>query len=375
MDEGFPKYLNSSESDLFQKRRNLYGLYQARDKIRTANEAIVVEGYMDCIRLQQAGVENVIATLGTALTQEQAGLLLRYAEKVLVLYDGDEAGQRQTLKAVDVLGAEGLRVDALSLPDGKDPDEFLALHGKEEFLQYIQNNRISHIEYKINSQIKAHPVKDVEDRLRVIQSVRGDIQGLESEMEKDYYIKILARKLSIEENIVARELQTGVRNRKKESVNRNKTQLLRDNIIYGNYSIEEKILAAMLLDPKIYRKLRESIPGRLFEHDQAQSLADLYEDLQAQGTLTSAALRQQAEEKGLGAMLARMIILGENIKHLPDYEIDEYIYKIKNQGRQQRWNELNKQFEEAKAKGNFPALLGFILKLDTFLHHTQEGGI
>ncbi|HWP95488.1 MAG TPA: DNA primase [Syntrophomonadaceae bacterium] len=368
LDEGFPKYLNSAETDLFQKRRNLYGLFQARDKIRTLNEAIVVEGYMDCIRLHQSGVENVIATLGTSLTQEQAALLLRYAEKVLVLYDGDEAGQRQTLKAMEVLKAEGLKVDVLSLPDGNDPDEFLALHGKEEFLQYIQNNRISHIEYKILKQLQAAPMHDVEGKIRVIHCVREDIQGLDSELEKDYYLKILARKLAVEENIVARELQARPRNGKKEGVNRNKTQLLRDNIIYGNYSIEEKILATVLIDPQVHRRLRAAIPGRLFDQPEAQSLLEVYEELQEKDALTPANLRKRAEEMGMGAFLARMGILGDNPPPRREYEIEEYIFKMQNREREQRWHSLYEQLEEAKNRGDFSALLGFILKLDTFLH-------
>jgi DNA primase len=158
LDEAIPKYLNTAETDIFAKRRNLYGLYQGKEHIRQANEAILVEGYMDCIMLHQAGIKNTVASLGTAFTAEQAKLIQRYAENVLILFDGDEAGQRETLKAIEVLSQQGINIFTASLPDEMDPDEFLNKYGKEEFLDYIKNNRKSHIEFKIDRYLRFTPV-------------------------------------------------------------------------------------------------------------------------------------------------------------------------------------------------------------------------
>ena len=137
LDEAVPKYLNTPETDIFAKRKNLYGLFQGRDIIRQANEAILVEGYLDCIMLHQAGIKNTVASLGTAFTVEQAKLIQRYAERVLILFDGDEAGQRETMKAIEVLSQQGMKIFICSLPDEMDPDEFLNKYGKEEFEDYI----------------------------------------------------------------------------------------------------------------------------------------------------------------------------------------------------------------------------------------------
>lgn len=375
LDDGFPKYLNTGETEVFHKRRNLYGLFQARDSIRQRGEAIVVEGYMDCLRLHQYKIENAVATLGTALTPEQAQLLLRYAQKVLVVYDGDEAGQRQTWRAIEVLGGEGLKVDVLTLPEDQDPDEFLAQSGKEEFLHYIQNNRVSHIEYKIIRQMMTQTAQDIDSKAAIIRSVKDDIQSLDSELEKDNYVKLLARRLSVEENVIARELSRGKAQSGKVNINGNKTQVLRDNIIYGNYSNEEKILAAALAYPRVYKRLRSALKGILFIEPANQALLELYEEMQNIGDCGPTLFTQKVEEAGLGAVLGKMVILGESINSLPDEEVDEFIYSVKNRGKRLVWNRLHGLLEKARLQGDFSALLGFILYLDTFLHNTQEGGI
>ncbi len=242
-----PKYLNTPETEIFSKRKNLYGLTQARDRIREMNEAILVEGYMDCIKLHQAGILQAVASLGTALTEEQAAILRRYTEKVLLMYDGDEAGQRETLRAVGILRQQGLHVEVVTLPAGKDPDEYIEKYGKEGFLHYIQNNRYSHIIFKLDRYINSTPMLNLESKISIINLMKNDISTLNSALEKDYYIKMLAQKLRIEENIVQKEFQRNVK-LETSRLDRNKNGIIRDNNKYGNYGIQEKILAAMLKD-------------------------------------------------------------------------------------------------------------------------------
>ena len=238
LDGSLPKYLNTPETELFSKRKNLYGLYQARQAMRNLNQALVVEGYMDCLKMHQAGIENTVATLGTAMTQEQARLLRRFVEEVVVLFDGDDAGQREALRAVEVLRAEGLKVWVVSLPGGRDPDDYLDLYGKEEFLQYIQNSKVDHIEFKLNRYIETETELNLDTRIRIIKAVQKDIASLESELEKDYYVRLLSRRLQVQENLIRRELNKGSSGRSSEL---NKSGILRDNTRYGKSSLEERL--------------------------------------------------------------------------------------------------------------------------------------
>jgi DNA primase len=140
-DRDQPKYINSPETDVYHKKKVLYGLHQAKRSIRQTNEVLLVEGYTDVISLSQAGIENVVASSGTALTEEQVKTLHRYAKRVLLLYDADEAGGRATMRGMDRVLEQGMGAYAVELPEGDDPDDYVQTHGGDAFAEYVEENR------------------------------------------------------------------------------------------------------------------------------------------------------------------------------------------------------------------------------------------
>jgi len=140
-DRDQPKYINSPETDVYHKKEVLYGLHQAKRSIRQTNEVLLVEGYTDVISLSQAGIENVVASSGTALTEEQVKTLHRYAKRVLLLYDADEAGGRATMRGMDRVLEQGMGAYAVELPEGDDPDDYVQTHGGDPFAEYVEENR------------------------------------------------------------------------------------------------------------------------------------------------------------------------------------------------------------------------------------------
>lgn len=138
MDDSKPKYLNSPESPIFNKRRLLFAIYQALPAIKAKKQAIMVEGYMDAISLHAHGVTNAVASLGTAFTIEQARLLKKYADEVVFSYDMDAAGQNATKRALEIAGSVGLKLRVVHLGEGKDPDEFVNLHGGDAYLEAVK---------------------------------------------------------------------------------------------------------------------------------------------------------------------------------------------------------------------------------------------
>ncbi len=370
--DNMPKYLNTPETEIFSKRKNLYGLTQARDRIRETNEAILVEGYMDCIKLHQAGILQVVASLGTALTEDQASILRRYTEKVLLLYDGDEAGQRETLRALDILRQQGLHVDVVTLPGGKDPDEYIVKFGKEGFLHYIQNNKYSHIIFKLDRYINSTQVLNLESKISIINLMKDDIRGLTSALEKDYYIKMMAQKLRIEENVVQKEFQRTTR-MEMTGPNRNKNGIIRDNNKYGKYGIQEKILAAMLKDEKLFTLIQERIGINFFANPDYKTLANFYKQLQGGKEKKMHEMSRIAAEDGLGAVYARIsMIMDEEIE---SREIEEFIKRVEMKKNEAMWQKLIKQVNVLDDSGDFDGVLAFILKLDTFINATREGGM
>lgn len=372
LDGSLPKYLNTPETELFSKRKNLYGLFQARQAMRSLNQALVVEGYMDCIKLHQAGIENAAASLGTALTQDQARLLRRFVEEVVVVFDGDEAGQNQALRAVQVLRAEGLKVWVLTLPMGKDPDEYLDLFGKEEFLQYIQNNKVDHIEFKLNRYINSESELNLDARVRIMKAVQDDIALLESELEKDYYIRLLSRRLQVQENIVRRELEK-LHNRGKPT-GLNKSGIFRDNTRYGNYSLEEKILVSMLKDPLVFEQIQESVGLNIFQQTEYRKLMQAYTNVMIREDCFDV-LGQIAREEGFGTAYARVMFLLEEEDGLNPVEIQGIIRRIQMRRKELRWQKLQERLSQMSEDADFDQLLRFILDLDIFINSTRKGVI
>lgn len=202
--DGTPKYLNSPESPVFLKKNNLYGLNLTRQDINKENYVILVEGYMDVISLYQHGVRNVSASLGTALTENQAAMLKRYTDNVILSYDSDAAGQAAALRGMDILHKSGCKVKVLHVTDGKDPDEFIKKNGKDEFLKLVQN-AMSFADYKIHLLKQRLDLSTTEGSVEFLQETAKILRDL-SPVEADIYIKKIARETKISEGAIRLEI-------------------------------------------------------------------------------------------------------------------------------------------------------------------------
>lgn len=206
LDDSLPKYLNSPENELFNKGQNLYGIYQAHKVIREKNEAIVVEGYMDVITAQRTGFRNAVASLGTALTRDQGKLILRYTHNVLLSYDSDAAGIHATERGGEILRDLGCRVRVLSVPDGKDPDEFLRSHEPEEFSK-LAETAPGFVSYKLQKLLKERVSDTIQARVEIVSALAEDIVKTESLVEREGYIHLIAGELGISEEALYAEIR------------------------------------------------------------------------------------------------------------------------------------------------------------------------
>lgn len=190
--ESNAKYLNSPESVLFHKSRTLYNLNRARAQIRKTRELVLMEGYMDVIKAWEAGVENVVATMGTALTPEHAGVIRNLAERVVIVYDGDNAGQTAAYKSIPILEKAGLQVRVAVLTGGKDPDEFITAYGSERFVREAIHAAVPSIKYKLIYFRKDYRLQEDGEKLRYIQQALRLIAGLPLPIEREHYVRELS---------------------------------------------------------------------------------------------------------------------------------------------------------------------------------------
>ncbi len=201
------KYINTPETLIYHKSKLLYGLSLTRDEIRKQEYAILVEGYTDLISMYQAGIQNVVASSGTALTEEQIRLLGRYAPSVVIVYDADSAGSAAALRGVELLLEKGLDVKIVQLPEGEDPDSFVRSQGKNVFLDLIDES-VSFVDFKASELQKEGLFATPEGQARAVRSIIETLAKIPDELKRNFYIKAIAERYDLYESTLYRELDS-----------------------------------------------------------------------------------------------------------------------------------------------------------------------
>jgi len=199
------KYVNSPESIIYSKSRELYGLYQAKQAIVRKDRCFLVEGYADVISMFQSGVENVVASSGTSLTPGQIRLIHRFTNNITVLYDGDKAGIKASLRGIDMLLAEGMNVKVLLLPDGEDPDSFAQGRGATAFQQYIDTHQVDFIRFKVNL-LMEDAADDPYSRSELIKSITQSISVIQDPIVRSVYITECSQIMKIDERLLINDV-------------------------------------------------------------------------------------------------------------------------------------------------------------------------
>jgi len=213
--EGEPKYLNSPESALFTKGKTLYGLSRTKEDIRKIGYAILVEGYFDLLSLWSAGVKNVVATLGTALTRDHVALLRRYTKDVAVVFDGDEAGKKALAKSLGLFIDGNLHTRAVMLPEASDPDDYVRSFGKKRFEELIEKSPPA-VEYYLDTVVGNRG--DFEHDRDALRESLSFITGMDNAVERNLFIKLAAERIGVDEDILKTEVIQGMEKKSNETV-------------------------------------------------------------------------------------------------------------------------------------------------------------
>ncbi len=256
-----PKYLNTSDTLVFNKSQNLFSLNNAKNS--KSDQLILCEGYMDVISLNQAGFTNAVATLGTALTAEQASLMKRYCKEVILCYDADEAGQKATARAIDILRRVGLTVKVIAIPDGKDPDEFIRRHGDKGHaaFQNVLDNSGNDMDFRLFKLRALYDFNTPQGKLDYLNDAVKLICELDNPMERDIYASRLSDDTDVAKPTIMEQISRGIRRnnykrRKTEFSQIQKNISARDDRVNPQHadnlraaSAEENLLAYLINNP------------------------------------------------------------------------------------------------------------------------------
>ena len=341
MGDGKPKYLNSPETIVFDKSRNLYGLHIAR----TARKKylIVCEGYMDVISLHQAGFTNAVASLGTALTSQHASILKRYTDEVILTYDSDEAGVKAALRAIPLLKTAGIATRVLHMEPYKDPDEFIKALGTEAFQERIDHAQNSFM-FELSIIEKSYDMKDPESKTRFFQAAAEKIAGFELEIERENYIEAVAGAYQISfegmRKMVMNCLMQGVPSRREPRPVKRQEQKEKDS---GILTSQRLILTWLTEYPGLFATVKSCVKPEDFSDQLYRKVASmLYEQLE-HGEHNPAKITNYFTEPEQQRIVAQLFNTEVPVENRAEREkaIKETIYKVVEHGITQRSSELD----------------------------------
>jgi len=323
--DNLAKYVNSPETAIYTKGRHLYGLNLAKDAIRDKDSAVVVEGYLDFITPYSRGLENIVASQGTALTQEQARLLKRYSSNVIMVYDGDAAGEIATLRTLDIFIEEGMNVRVVSLERGFDPDSFVAKNGIEKFKEKIEKAE-NLFDYKLKILKSRYSAGEIEDKARISTEMLLTIKKFKDAVLKSEYIKKLAQELDIREDALLEKLRNTKLERNYQPQERtgkiapdiNPTEKLLIKLVLEENALIERIRAADFRDErtaKIVSTMIELIQQG--KSPKAHNLVNYFGDSETLQIICESTLAPEISEEERGRVFESCLnrLKSESIKH------------------------------------------------------------
>lgn len=344
MDDSLPKYLNSPESVIFHKGKNLFALNLARKS--TLRRLILAEGYMDVISLHQAGFSTAVASLGTSLTEEQAKLMTRYADEVVISYDGDDAGRKATLRAIEILKKTQMKIKVLSYTGAKDPDEYIKKNGTQAFSELIDGSQ-NDVEHKLSLIEKKYDLQTDEGRLSYLKEAITVIAALGSAVEREIYCGRCAAKSGISQLSVQNEVNRAIAANKKKNFKREQRELaepaknvqpVSKSMRYGNIRsamAEEGVIVLCFHNNDFIDKFGERIRPPQFSSEFLASVYQKMIEMKSGGRVISAdtlALNMNEEQASHLAAVLRKSPPADTGKAFADFCDTIRLESLKNNG-------------------------------------------
>lgn len=306
--KGEPKYLNSPETPLYNKSRVLYGFDKARETVGKEGYGIVVEGYFDCLTAFQAGVRNVVATSGTALTEGHLTQMQRYSERWTVMFDGDAAGIRAAKRSLELFVAQGLFARCVLLPGGEDPDTFLRERGVEAFRKLLEEAE-SLMNFYIDRTVREHKTATVEGKVAAVRSVVPLLAKVKGKVEQAEYVSQAAHRIGVKEEVLWAEVRSAASRR----AGRDPAPGRREAPVIPLRAEEAGILRAMLASDSVAARMKEEVSLEDLEDEDCRAIANKIFSLISEGVTEGIGERLRFDEERLNRLVASWLVDRERL--------------------------------------------------------------
>jgi len=342
-----PKYINSPETKIYSKGRNLFGLNFTKDAIRKQDQVVVVEGYMDFIIPYQAGIENIVASSGTALTVEQIRLLKRYTQNAIIIFDSDQAGELATLRSLDLFLSLEMNVKVVSLPDGFDPDSFVREKGVDKLKEKI-DKAINLFDYKLNLLKEKFDIKKSEDKAKIAHEMLITISKVKNEVLKSSYLKKLAEILSVREDALLIELNKV----KDDSLILDYDRFLTSKSL--NLNVVEKMIVKLLLEEEgLIQQTKEKLEISDFQDPHVKKIMCSIFDLNSKGKkIEVSRLMSYFDDQAICQTLTQLCFSEECKKIDKQKAFDDCVNRLKKENLKTKRLRLRDEIKTAESDGN-----------------------
>lgn len=334
-----PKYLNSPEHELFQKSNLLFNFDKAKKHIRRNNEAVIFEGYMDVLAAHQAQVKNAVATLGTALTSNQAKLLKRYVDSVIICYDADNAGFQASYQAAILLQKTGCEVKVANMPDKMDPDEYIREYGGESFLHQVINRSDSFFRFYMKYRRKDFDLSIDSERIAYVEAMIAQLSTIESSIEREFYIKEIADEFNLSTDIIQHDVEKHKKQNKRQhkdnfyknsNTNTVRTSYTKTEMLPAYNNAERFLLAYMLKHSNIIDKVQQALGVQFNIDEHKVILTHLYALYERYDQVSVSQLIDKLSDDYLKQIVTEIAMIPTN-DQINEHELNDYIHFIRSE--------------------------------------------
>ena len=356
IEKGDPvKYINSPETLVYTKGKNLYGLDLAKRSISQEDVVIIVEGYLDCVIPQQHGITNIVASCGTSLTVDQIRLIRRFTKNVILLYDTDAAGIQAMIRNMDSLVEEDMQVCVGILDEGMDPDSFIREKGTEIFSQRMEEAQ-TFFEYKLQHSIGLYGVKDAQAKAKVIEGMLMTINKFKNEIIYDGYCEELSRKLKVSKEAIVRESKRIKNNWKHKSLK--EENYIQDVVLKDDTFLEERnILMLMLMDPAFIKKAKAQLNYQVFENKRVRLIVQkVYELSDSNGDSLRSNILAVFDDVTDQSFISELVLESENIVGDKEKMYKDCVNRIEYRQKEVKKFKLSVEIREAEKNNNLSRL-------------------